>query len=152
MTQQWREPALLNIHRSLSMFSLILVSSWFLAGAIAFAGQLSRTDLGFLPRDRFIEIALGAMLMAGSAMVIVSTLRWVYESSSWRLEFVGWPLLVAAWILFTFDAGLHQSGTFHVILGIAAASASARRFWEVVQLSRETRRNMKKLSRITESG
>jgi len=94
----------------------------------------------------YVEAMFGLMMMAGGAMLQLSTLNWRQQSTTWKLELFGWPILGAAWALYVVISLLLPAPLiFPVIVGAGFISASAYRLSEVLRSIRVGRKQVARM-------
>jgi len=128
---------------------LILIG-WIFGGVTILIGQVVGFEVSpaLNAGPEFVELAFAAMLVTGSLLINLSTLRWKNKSTSWKLEVFAWPLLISAWLIYVTTALLlPHPVVFPTILGIGYTAASAFRLSEVLRSIKLTRRHVEAMQK-----
>jgi hypothetical protein len=91
----------------------------------------------------FIEWLFSIMLVVGSVLILLSTMRWRNKSTSWKFELFAWPLLISSWLIYVITGLLLPHPViFPVILAVGYVAASTFRLTEVLRSIKVTRKHV----------
>lgn len=125
----------LNSSNRLSTTVICVLYTWAISGIVVLIAPLItqyNIDPTLVLAPRWAKPIIGAFLIIGSTLVLLSGVKWDKTTTAWKLELLGLPLLVSAW-------GLHATMIiltegfllFPIILSVGYLSAVCSRFWKL---------------------